>query len=134
MAAFTSGRVNSHAPETEFRRSIALRPEEFWPYYYHGTCTYRLQRYQDAVASLTTSIALAPRTAECYYNRALAFQALGQDENALDDVSRALELNPRFTDAALNRGTILFRAGKHEARSPTSHAPWRPPPAPRCSA
>jgi serine/threonine protein kinase/Flp pilus assembly protein TadD len=100
--------------ETEFRQSIALRPEEFWPYYCHGIATYRLGRYQDTVGSLTTAIALAPRTAECYYNRALAYQALGRDADALDDDSRALELDPRLASAALNRGSILFRAGQHE--------------------
>jgi tetratricopeptide (TPR) repeat protein len=99
--------------ESEFRRSIELRPEEFWPYFYHGICCYRLVRPSDAVASLGTAIALAPRTAECYFNRALAYQALGQYEDAIRDNTRALELDPRFTDAALNRGIALFRAGRH---------------------
>jgi serine/threonine protein kinase/Flp pilus assembly protein TadD len=107
-------RSGEHAQaEAEFRRAVELRPEEFWPYFYHGICTYRLKRYPDAVAALSTAIALAPRTAECYYNRALAYQALGDDASAIRDDTRALELNPKFTDAALNRGILLFQAGRH---------------------
>jgi tetratricopeptide (TPR) repeat protein len=98
--------------ERAFRRSIALRPEEFWPHYYHGICCYRLARFHDAVASLSTAIALAPQTAESYYNRALAYQALGRTEDALADNSRALDLRPSFADAALNRGILHFGAGK----------------------
>ena len=99
--------------ESEFQRSIELRPEEFWPHFFHGVCCYKLGRHSDASASLGTAIALAPRTAECYFNRALALQALGRYEEAIRDNTRALELDPRFTDAALNRGIALFRTGRH---------------------
>ncbi|MDR3639575.1 MAG: serine/threonine-protein kinase [Isosphaeraceae bacterium] len=109
-------RSGDHAlAETEFRRAIELRPEEFWPYFYHGLCCYKLERHADAVASFGTAIALAPRTAECYFNRALAYQALGRDDDAIRDDTRALALNPRFTDAALNRGIALLRTGRHAA-------------------
>jgi serine/threonine protein kinase/Flp pilus assembly protein TadD len=116
----------------EFQGAIEIRPAEFWPYYYHGICSYKLGRHTDAVASLGTAIALTPRpTAACYYNRALAYQALGRDSEAIRDDGRALDLDPHFTDAALNRAVLLFRAGRHadaladlvQARSTASSAP-----------
>jgi serine/threonine protein kinase/Flp pilus assembly protein TadD len=107
-------RSGEHAlAESEFRRAVEERPEEFWPQFYHGISCYKLGRHADAVASLSTAIALAPKTAECYFNRGLAHDALGHADQAIRDYTRALEHDPGLTDAALNRGIALFRTGRH---------------------
>jgi serine/threonine protein kinase/tetratricopeptide (TPR) repeat protein len=98
----------------EFRQSVALQPEEFWPHFFEAVCAYHLGQYPGALAALDICVALAPRTAECYFDRAKVHEALGQLDAAQRDYTRALELNPRFSDAALNRGTLAFRGGRFD--------------------
>ncbi|HEY2158834.1 MAG TPA: serine/threonine-protein kinase, partial [Isosphaeraceae bacterium] len=45
--------------EAEFRRSVDLQPGEFWPNFFLGVCAYRLERHQDAAASLSICVALS---------------------------------------------------------------------------
>ena len=106
-----SGRVA--AASAEFRRALAIRPQDFWPNFYEGTCAYRLGRFEDALGAFRACITLSPGTAACYYNRALACAALGRDEEATADYTRALELDPRLPAAALNRGILAFKAGRY---------------------
>ncbi len=107
-------RTGEHAlAEAEFLRSVELQPGEFWPNFFLGVCAFRLERPQDAAASLGICVALSPGTAECYYNRALAFEALDQPARARADYTRALDLRPDFADAALNRGRLEYRRGRH---------------------
>jgi tetratricopeptide (TPR) repeat protein len=94
----------------EFERALDLQPQDFWPNFYRGICSYRLQRYGDAVDAFRVCIALAPGSAACFYNRALAFASLGQSDRALHDYDRALQLDPRLAAAALNRGILHHQA------------------------
>ena len=107
-----SGKLDLAAEQ--FRRSLKLRPQDFWLNFYDGLCGYRLGHFGGAVNAFRVCIALSPETAECHYNRALAYQALGQLDLALDDYDRALELAPRLTDALLNRGLIHSRRGNRD--------------------
>ncbi len=99
--------------ERAFRKSVDLKPEEFWPQFYWGICAYRERHYHDSVTALGACIALSP-SAECYHNRAKAHEALGAIDRALFDYSRALEINPNLAEASLNRGVIHFHEGQLE--------------------
>ena len=101
--------------EQEFRRSVELQPDEFWPNFFQAVCADRLGRYRDAVTALSICIALFPKTPECYFNRGVAYEKAGQDEQALADYSRALKYNPRLADAALNRGLLAYRKKQYTA-------------------
>ena len=103
--------LTSEAAE-EFQRTLELRPQDFWPNFYQGLCTYELGHFEDAVAAFRTCIALAPTIAECYYNRARAADALKHTRQAFNDYSRALELDPSLAVAALNRGMLSYKAGR----------------------
>jgi tetratricopeptide (TPR) repeat protein len=101
------------AASDEFRRVLDALPDEFWPNYFDGICSFRLGRYTDAEGAFRVCVALAPRSAECVYNRARARQALGQTESALHDYDRALQLDPTLADAALNRGILHYNSRRY---------------------
>ena len=99
----------------QFRLGLALRPQDFWPNFYQGTCAYRLGRFEEAANAFRVCIALSPRSAECYFNRALAFGSLGRPEEAIADYTRALDLNPSLTPAAINRGMLHYDRSRLDA-------------------
>jgi serine/threonine protein kinase len=88
----------------EFEKALDQEPQRFWPNFYRGMCAYRLDRFEDAVASFSVCIALTASTegarhttdqqARCYYNRALAHRALGHTEPARQDYEKARALDP----------------------------------------
>jgi tetratricopeptide (TPR) repeat protein len=90
----------------ELERAVALRPQEFWPWFWRGLCAYKLRRFEDAASSFSVCIALSPDSAECFCNRALARFGLGQGPEARADYDRALELDSGLAAAALNRGVL----------------------------
>jgi serine/threonine protein kinase/Flp pilus assembly protein TadD len=102
-----SGDLGGAAAELD--KAVAMRPGDFWPWFWRGLCAYRRQGYDDAVTSYSVCIALAPDSAECYHNRALAHAARGQPERARADYDRALQLDPALSAAALNRGVLNLR-------------------------
>jgi serine/threonine protein kinase/Flp pilus assembly protein TadD len=97
------------AAERELERAVAMRPGEFWPWFWRGLCAYRRHGYDDAITFFSVCVALAPDSAKCYYNRALANAARGNLERARADYDRALELEPGLSAAALNRGVLSLR-------------------------
>ncbi len=96
----------------EFRLALDRRPQDFWPNFYAGQCSYRLGRYEDAFASFSVCIALDPQFAPSYFNRALAAEASGRTNRALSDYTHALSLDPRLTKALLNRGILSYKSGR----------------------
>jgi serine/threonine protein kinase/Flp pilus assembly protein TadD len=96
----------------EFQHSLESRPQDFWPNFYQGLCSYRLRQFDVSAAAFRTCIALAPGIAECYFNRGLAEEALGRIELAFRDYSHALELDPGLMPAAINRGILSYNAGR----------------------
>ena len=106
-----SGRLE--AADAEFRVTLSLTPQDFWPNFYQGLCAYRLNRFEDAVAAFRTCVALRPLSPICRYNRALSHDALGRMNEAYLDYTAALELDPHLAAALLNRGILLYRQGRH---------------------
>jgi tetratricopeptide (TPR) repeat protein len=92
---------------------VDLRPQDFWSNFYLGFASFRLGRFDEAVAAFRVCIALAPDSAECYVNRGLSHEGLGQNHQAIRDYSRALRLNPTLTEAALRRGVLYHQGGRN---------------------
>ncbi|HQR08483.1 MAG TPA: serine/threonine-protein kinase [Gemmatales bacterium] len=91
-----------------FQQALDTRPDDFWPNYYLGICSYQLQRYDEALRWFSVAVALAPASAECYYNRGLAHLALDQKEQAVHEYDKALKVRPKYGAALLNRGHVYF--------------------------
>ena len=103
----------------EFHHALDARPQDFWSNFYHGLCSFRLGRYNDAVAAFRVCTALLPpdesraaQSAICRYNAAMAYDALGQSDRAFDEYSRAIELDHNLAAARLNRGNISYKRGQ----------------------
>jgi tetratricopeptide (TPR) repeat protein len=90
----------------ELEQAVALRPQEFWPWFWRGLCAYKLRRFEDAVSSFSVCIALSPDSAECFCNRAIARFGLGQATEARADYDKAVALDAGLPAAALNRGIL----------------------------
>jgi Flp pilus assembly protein TadD len=97
----------------EFRLALDLRPQDFWPNFYAGQCSFKLGRYEDAYASFSACIVLKPEVAPNYYDRALAAEATGRTDQAFRDYNHALNLDPRLTKALLNRGILSYKSGHY---------------------
>ena len=97
----------------EAKQAVRLRPQDLWPNFYQGLCSYRLGRYADAIQAYSVCIGAAPEAASCFYNRALAFEGLADPEQALNDYDQALRLDPTLAVAALNRGMLHYRAKRY---------------------
>jgi len=91
-----------------FLKAVDARPDDFWPNYYLGICSYQMQQYQDALRWFSVAVALAPASAECYYNRGLSLLALDHQDQACREFDKALELRPGFGAASLNRGHVYY--------------------------
>jgi serine/threonine protein kinase/Flp pilus assembly protein TadD len=99
------------AAAASFEQAIALRPQDFWPWFGKGACAYHRGQSAEAVSAFTVCIALAPDSAACYHNRALA-RARSDPSRALRDYDKALALDPRLAEAALNRGALHLQQGR----------------------
>jgi tetratricopeptide (TPR) repeat protein len=90
-----------------------LRPQDFWPNFYRGLCSFRLRRFEDAVADFRAALAIDPGSAVAHFNRALAYDALGRADLAYRGYSRAIELAPGMAAARLNRGILCYKTGRN---------------------
>lgn len=94
---------------TQFEQAVTKDRGGLWSNFYHGVCSYRLRRFDDATVAFTVCTTLAPELAGCFCNRALAFAGQGRTDRALRDFDRALELDPDLAEAALQRGLLHFQ-------------------------
>jgi tetratricopeptide (TPR) repeat protein len=72
-----------------------------------GLALQKLNRLDEALASLNSAISLKPDYAEAFYNRGIVLQQLDQPNAAIDDYDRALFLKPDYFQAYSNRGIAL---------------------------
>jgi Flp pilus assembly protein TadD len=86
-----------------------LQPDNLWPHFCKGLCTFELGDHREAVASFSVCVGLAPKSARCYYNRGRSYAACGQSEHARHDFDRALQLEPSLTIAAKERDRLPLR-------------------------
>ncbi len=100
-----------------FQRSLEQRPQDFWPNFYHGLCSFRSRQFADAVSDFRVCLAIEPGSAAAHYNRALAYDALGSRQDAYRGYTKAIELSPGLAAARLNRGIISYKSGRHAEAS-----------------
>lgn len=80
--------------ESDFTRSIQLRPKNPVPYNNRGTLYRNLDRREDAAADFTRVIELDPLYFNAYDNRGSLFYYEGQLQKAISDYTRSLEIEP----------------------------------------
>ncbi len=82
---------------TDFDGAAALNPELGEAQLMRGIALVQLDRYQEAVDTLTQAIAMNPERPErAYFYRAAAYEELGNAQSAYADYQRAAELAPSW--------------------------------------
>ena len=86
---------------TDFDGAAALNPELGEAQLMRGIALVQLDRYPEAVDTLTQAIAMNPERPErAYFYRAAAYEELGNAQSAYADYQRAAELAPELGFAA----------------------------------
>lgn len=80
--------------ESDFTRSIQLRPKNPVAYNNRGTLYRNMDRRTDAIADFTRVIELDPLYFNAYDNRGSLFFYKGQTQKAISDYTRSIELQP----------------------------------------
>ena len=79
-----------------------------------GNALYRLERYEDAIASYDKALEVKPDNHEAWYNRGVALSALGRNDDAITSYDKALEVKPDKHEAWNNRGVALSALGRND--------------------
>jgi len=83
--------------EEEFRKAIALDPEDPITYSMRGLMKAQFRKPEEALAELNRAVELDPNLARTYADRASVLTDLGRAEEAIADARRALQLSPGLT-------------------------------------
>lgn len=95
--------------------AINLKPEAFWPNYYHrGTCYANLGEYQLALNDFDIYLTEVQDDPEGWYNRGIVHRGLGHLNESVADYTRAIELQPDFAWAYINRGNAYSDLQEHQ--------------------
>ena len=88
-------------------KAIEIQPNNTSFYYNLGLSLYKLEQFNDAVASYNQAIALKPDFAEAYCNRGVALQEMNQLDDAVASYDQTIALKPDYAEAYCNRGNAL---------------------------
>ena len=95
--------------EREFRRGMALNPNDATAHYFYArTCLMPQARYDDAIAEYRKALDLDPFSAIINTNFAVLLTAAGRQQEALDQFRKTLDIDPHF-------GVALDRASEYYA-------------------
>jgi tetratricopeptide (TPR) repeat protein len=93
--------------EQEYRRSLALDPENLEAITNLGTLIYDLGRISEALVLYDQAIYIRPDDAAVRNNRGNALRLLGRLPEAEAEIRRAVEIDPDYADAHSNLGAVL---------------------------
>ncbi|MFO0863871.1 MAG: tetratricopeptide repeat protein [Gemmataceae bacterium] len=91
-----------------FREVTRLDPLRAGGHINLGAVLNRLNRYEDAIASLRRGIQLDMNRGEGYYNLGLVYRQMGQFDLAIQAYREAVRVNPRMADAHVNIANIFM--------------------------
>ncbi len=93
--------------EMEYRRSLALKPENLEALTNLGTLIYDLGRISEALALYDQAIYLRPEDAAVRNNRGNSLRMLGRLDEAEAEIRYAIRVEPDYADAHSNLGAVL---------------------------
>jgi Flp pilus assembly protein TadD len=100
-------------PETLWNDTIGKYPRRIADAYNNRgfNRSFRLGRFEEAIADFDEAIALNPGVAKFWSNKGQALGMLGRNEEALVAYNKAIELMPRDADYWNNRGAVKIQKG-----------------------
>jgi tetratricopeptide (TPR) repeat protein len=100
------------AATQEWRKAMALGPDEARVHYNLGLSLARLNQYDEAIPEFRKALELDPKDANTHSNLGITLMKTGKSEEAILQLRQALELNPRDAKTYSNLGGLLIDAGQ----------------------
>ncbi len=101
------------AAMAEWKRALALGPDDAKAHTNFGALLLRQGRLDDAAAHFRTALELKPDFADARNNLGLTFLHRGKLDEAIAQWRRTLKLNPESTEAHVNLGAAFLMQGRH---------------------
>jgi len=95
-----------------FQEVTRFDPTKAGAYINLGAVYNRLERYDEAIATLRRGISLDHNRAEGYYNLGLVYRKLSQIDMAIQAYREATRVNPRMADAHYNIANLYLERGQ----------------------
>ena len=97
-----------------FDQALKLQPDDHLAWFNRGFSLWKLDRYEEAVASFDQALKLQPNDPKAWYNRGVNLNNLDRDKEAVASYDRALKLQPDYPEAWYNRGLALWKLDRYE--------------------
>jgi Flp pilus assembly protein TadD len=102
------------AATAEWRKAMALGPDEARVHYNLGLSLARLNQYEEAILEFRKALELDPKDANTHSNLGITLMKTGKPEEAILQLRKALELNPGDAKTYSNLGGLLADTGQLE--------------------
>ena len=103
--------------ERLYRLALGMAPDHPEALHLLGLLLYRLNRYDEAIASIARAIDRHPSSPLYWFNLGVVTQKASRREDAIRAYRQAMTLNPRYLEAFINLGNVLKDQGSaSEAR------------------
>ena len=100
------------AATVEWRKAMALGPDEARVHYNLGISLARLNQYDEAILEFRKALELDPKDANTQNNLGITLMKTGKPEEAIPHLRKALELKPGDAKAYSNLGGLLLDTGQ----------------------
>src|ERR1700730_16262816 len=101
--------------EAEFRKAIALNPNDATSHHWYSTLLQNLGRTKEAMAEIEKALALDPASPQINANHAGLLNDMHRYDEALAELNRLITANPEFPVYYATRASVYWRQGNQDA-------------------
>jgi protein O-GlcNAc transferase len=94
--------------EQLYRQVVDTSPNPFVALNNRGVALERLDRLDEALASIESALSIQPDYADAFYNRGIVLLRMKRFEEALASYEHALAIRPEYAEAFSNRGIAMM--------------------------
>jgi protein O-GlcNAc transferase len=94
--------------EQLYRQIVDTSPNPFVALNNRGVALERLDRFDEALASIESALSIQPDYADAFYNRGIVLLRMKRFEEALTSYEQALAIRPEYAEALSNRGIAMM--------------------------
>jgi eukaryotic-like serine/threonine-protein kinase len=101
--------------EAEYRKAIALNPNDATSHHWYSTLLQNLGRTREAMAEIEKALALDPASPQINANHAGLLNDMHRYDEALTELNRLIAANPEFPVYYANRASVYWHLGNQDA-------------------
>jgi len=113
LAADLSNKGDYAAAIPEWRKALALQPDDVRSHFVYGETLLRVNRLDDGIRELRVATQLNPDFAEAHNNLGVALGRAGREDESVKELQLALQINPDYAEAHNNLGLALLEKGQN---------------------